>query len=348
MPILIASHLPTAIQTPKATMSAQTVFETYPFIAPEKYAGKLTGKIVSTIKHDKISKQTSHTDHSRQAIVTGTSSGIGRAIAKAFAAAGASVACIARREPELQSLVEEITSQGSHAVAIAADITAPGAAQTILTKTEAAFGRADVDILINNAGISRISPLAAEPADLDLWWRVYEVNVRAPVTLARAVLPGMVARGSGVVLSVSSGVASMGLPVMTAYASSKAGISKFHESLSYELQGTGVLSFAMCPGMVATDLGAPAEAINKEKGAMEHPATKAFLSALAGGVQRGTPELPADMAVAAVADERFKVLNGRHFYAGEPVEPLLEELEKPAGGRIGKERLYFVNIGQLN
>lgn len=256
------------------------------------------------------------------------------------------MACIARREPELLALVSEIQASGGHATAIVADVAAPGAAQTIVAEAEKQFGRRGIDILINNAGISRIGPLAVEDADLDLWWRVYEVNVRGPVALTRAVLPGMVERGSGVVLSVSSGVASMGLPVMTAYASSKAAISKFHESLSYELKDTGVFSYAMCPGMVQTELGKPEDAINKT--ALEHPAMKAFLSSIGGNVKRGKPELAADTAVAVVANERFRVLHGRHFYAGEPLDPVLEELEKPEGGRIGKERLYLVNIGQVS
>jgi short-subunit dehydrogenase len=202
-----------------------------------------------------------------------------------------------------------------------------------------------VDILINNAGISRISPLVSEDQDLDIWWRVYEVNVRAPVALIRTVLPSMVERGSGVVMSTSSQVASLALPVMTAYASSKAAISKFHESLTPELHGTGVLSFAVNPGIVPTELGKADNAINRS--AIEHPAMQAFIGMAQGPRKSHSPECCADLMVTLAAEERCKVLRGHHLNADQELEPVLVEAEKPDKGRIGKDRLYLVNMGEL-
>lgn len=279
-----------------------------------------------------------------QAIITGASVGIGRAVCKAYAAAGASVACVARREADLNTLVEEIKGQGGHAIAVVADVAAPGAAQHIVAKVESELG--PVDILINNAAISRISPVVAEPEDLDIWWRVYEVNVRGPVALIRAVLPSMIDRQTGIVMSVSSNVATMALPVMTAYASSKAAISKFHESLSVELEGTGVLSFAVNPGFIRTELGKPQDAINRA--AMDNWAMKAFFDSVSSGSKKTQSlEVPADTLVALAAEERCKVLNGKHVTAEKNLEEILREAEKEGGGRIGKERLYLVNIGML-
>lgn len=278
-----------------------------------------------------------------QAVVTGTSAGIGRSIAKAFAAAGARVACIARRQADLDSLISEIEANGGHAFAFAADVTQPGTATQIVSEVEQKFG--PVDVLVNNAGISRISPLVSENPSIDLWWRVYEVNVRAPVALIRAVLPSMIERGSGVVMTTSSQVATLALPVMTAYASSKAAISKFHESLMPELDGTGVLSFAVNPGIVATELGKPADAINRS--AIEHPAMQAFLGMASGPRKSHSPQCCADIMVALAADERCKVLHGHHLNADQELEPVLVEAEKSEKGRIGKERLYLVNIGEL-
>ena len=278
-----------------------------------------------------------------QAIVTGTSSGIGRSIAKAFAAAGARVACIARRQADLDTLISEIEAKGGQAFALPADVTQPGAAVQIVSAVEQKFG--PVDILINNAGISRISPLTSEDPSLDIWWHVYEVNVRAPVALIRAVLPSMVERGSGVVMSTTSQVASLALPVMTAYASSKAAISKFHESLTPELHGTGVLSFAVNPGVVATELGKAENVFNKT--ALEHPAMQAFIGMARGPRKSHSPECCADLMVTLAADERCKVLHGHHLNADQELEPVLLEAEKPDKGRIGKERLYLVNMGEL-
>jgi NAD(P)-dependent dehydrogenase (short-subunit alcohol dehydrogenase family) len=279
----------------------------------------------------------------KQAIVTGTSAGIGRSIAKAFAAAGARVACIARRRSDLDTLISEIENLGGRAFALDIDVAQPGAATQIVSDVEQKFG--PVDILINNAGISRISPLVTEDPSVDLWWRVYEVNVRAPVALVRAVLPSMIERGGGVVISTSSQVAAMDLPVMTAYASSKAAISKFHESLVPELEGTGILSFAVNPGMVATELGKAEGAINRA--AIDHPAMQAFLGMVRGDRKLQSPESCANLMLALAADERCKVLTGRHLNADQEFAQVLVEAEKVDRGRLGKERLYLVNIGEL-
>lgn len=279
----------------------------------------------------------------KQAVVTGTSSGIGRSIAKAFATAGAQVACIARRKSDLDTLISEIEVLGGHAFALAVDVTQSGAAAQIVSEVEQKFG--PVDILVNNAGISRISPLVTEDPSIDIWWRVYEVNVKAPVALVRAVLPSMIERGGGVVISTSSQVASLRLPVMTAYASSKAAISKFHESIVPELKDTGVLSFAVNPGVVATELGKAQDVINRD--AIDHPAMQAFISMAHGDRKTQSPENCADLMVTLAADERCKVLNGHHLNGDQEFKPVLVEAEKADGGRVGKDRLYLVNIGEL-
>ncbi|GAM86194.1 hypothetical protein ANO11243_042060 [Dothideomycetidae sp. 11243] len=276
-------------------------------------------------------------------IVTGVSAGIGRATAKAFAAAGASVALVARRADRVHALEEEITSAGGHALAVPADVTAPGAAKQIVSRVEKELG--PVDVLVNNAGKSRISPLDQEDEELEYWWQVFELNVKAPVALMRAVLPSMMERKTGILMTVSSGVASMRLPVMSAYSSSKAAITKVHESLMPELEGTGILSFAVSPGMVMSELGTADNAINKD--AMEHPAMKAFLGHIGGTRQFADDQLPADFMVALAAEPRAKVLHGKYTSATQDLETVIAEAEKEGEGRIGKEKLYQVNIGSL-
>nr|POF13569.1 dehydrogenase/reductase sdr family member 7b [Quercus suber] len=278
-----------------------------------------------------------------QVVVTGTSAGIGRSIAKAFAAAGASVAAVARREADLNVLVEEITAAGGKAVAVAADIAARGAPKDIVARVERELG--PVDILVNNAGISRISPVPAEDEEMDIWWRVYEVNVRAAVSLIRAVLPAMIERNSGIVMSTSSSVATLALPAMTAYASSKAALSKFHELLAVELQNTNVLTYAVHPGIVPSELGKADNAINRA--AMEHPAMKTFIASAMGAHKRQSPELCANLMVSLAADERAKVLTGHHLNADQEIGPVYEEAAKTGKGRIGEDRLYLVNIAAL-
>ena len=276
--------------------------------------------------------------------MTGSSGGIGAAIAKAFANAGAHVACIARSEGSLKAVVDEINAIGrGRAVAVVADIGKPNAPKEVLAKVEAELG--PVDILVNNAGIARIGALIDEPEDMDIWWRVYEVNVRAPVSMIRAVLPSMQERKTGYVISVSSSVATMALPAMTAYASSKAAISKFHQSLVPELDGTGITSLALHPGVVQTNLGQGENGLNQSS--MEHPAVKAFMAGMDPNFKRQTPELAADLLVALTADERFKKLSGKHLNVEQDLEAVITEAEKHGGGRIEKEQLYRVNIGAL-
>lgn len=268
-------------------------------------------------------------------------------MAKAFAAAGASVACVARRETQLRAVVDEINASGGHAIAIVGDVTARGAPQAILAQAEKQLG--PVDILINNAGRSRVGPVVAEPEDLDAWFGTYELNVRAPVAMARAVLPSMLARKSGTIITVGSGVATMALPVMTAYASSKAAIAKFHELLQIELDGTAVFTYSLCPGLVKSELGTADYAINQSREATESPLVKKFIEMLSQRPESmyGDPELAADTLVAMSADDRYKAMAGRQLSCGEDQEPLLAEIEKPNGGRIAAGRLYQVNIGQL-
>jgi NAD(P)-dependent dehydrogenase (short-subunit alcohol dehydrogenase family) len=241
-------------------------------------------------------------------------------------------------------LVDEIKSANGKAISIVADVTAKGAAQKIVAQVEKDLG--PVDILVNNAGISRIGPLNGEDEDLDIWWRVYEINVRAPVSLVRAVLPSMLKRNTGVLLTTGSAVATMSLPVMTAYSSSKAAISKFHESLSVELQNTNILSFAVHPGMVKTELGAAENAINRAQ--IQHPAMQGFLKmASSSEIKRQDPELCADTMVALAADPRYKVLTGHHINATQELPPVAQEAEKEGKGRLGSERLYLITVPAL-
>ena len=303
--------------------SLPMIYESYPFIAPEKFTGKLKGKVV---------------------LVVGSSVGIGRYICHRFAAAGASVACVARREPDLNTLVDEIKAAGGQAIAVVGDVSKRGSPKEIVSKVESTLG--PVDILINNAGITRIGPIEAEDEDMDIWWRVYEVNVRAPVAMIRAVLPGMLQRKSGILISTSSSVATLNLPTMSAYNSSKAAISKFHEGITAELEGSGILSFAVHPGQIATELGKPDGAINKAS--MDHFAVKKFMEMVSDpNAKRQTPELPADTMVALAAEPRCKVLHGRHVNADQDLETVLKEAEKDGMGEIGKNDLYVVRIGQL-
>ena len=192
-------------------------------------------------------------------MVTGASTGIGRAIAKAFVAAGASVAAIARRQPELDSLVNEIhaaTHDGAGSIIpVVADLTAGDASKRIVTKVEQDLG--PIDILINNAGGLHVGLLGEEEdAYSDLWWKSYQINLGAPLALISAVLPSMRRRKTGIILNTTAAGVTLCAPALSAQCASKAALSKLTEVLAADMHFAGcpdILAFAVNPGTVKTE-----------------------------------------------------------------------------------------------
>src|SRR5215471_18362870 len=149
------------------------------------------------------------------ALVTGASRGIGRAMALALGEAGAAVAVCARSHDDVTRVAKEIVDGNGHAVAVRCDLTRRDEVEDMAATVEAALG--PVDLLVNNAGQpGPIGLLAA--TDPDQWWQTLEVNVRGPLYCARAVLPGMLARGHGRIVNVSSGAGFEAWPMLSAYA----------------------------------------------------------------------------------------------------------------------------------
>jgi NAD(P)-dependent dehydrogenase (short-subunit alcohol dehydrogenase family) len=183
------------------------------------------------------------------ALVTGAGRGIGRAIALALGEAGAAVAVCARSHDDVNRVAKEITDRNGHAVAVRCDLTHRHDVEDMAGTVEAALG--PVDLLVNNAAQpGPIGPLAA--ADPDQWWQTLEVNVRGPLYCARAVLPGMLARGHGRIVNVSSGAGFEPFPMLSAYVVSKAALYRLSESIAAETSDQGVAVFAINPGLVRT------------------------------------------------------------------------------------------------
>lgn len=181
----------------------------------------------------------------RAAIVTGASSGIGEAMARELARRGHQVVLVARRANRLDEIAESLSSR---AYALPADLSRR-TDRAALPDRVAALGLV-ADILINNAGISTRA-LAAEsvPAEqLDM----VEVDVAAVVDLCSRFLPGMVDRGRGAVLNMSSSAALGPSPGNATYGAAKAFVLRYTENLRCELRGTGVTATTLCPGPVAT------------------------------------------------------------------------------------------------
>jgi short-subunit dehydrogenase len=179
-------------------------------------------------------------------LVTGASSGIGAATARAFAAAGHSVGICARREERLEEVAEAC---GPGTLSWVADLSDLEALDDLAATVDDAFG--GLDVLVNNAGVPkrrRVQAMAAEDAE-----GVMAMNYFSPVRLTLAFLPRMIGRGSGEIINVSSmGVHSAAFGV-GAYAASKAALELFTESLYLELTNTGVRARLFVPGTTRTE-----------------------------------------------------------------------------------------------
>lgn len=178
-------------------------------------------------------------------LVTGASRGIGEATARAFAAAGASVALVARDAERLAALADELDG-----TAHPCDLADPAAAAGLVPAVE--DGAGPVDVLVNNAGLAPGGFFAdLDPDDLEA---VYRVNLLTPVQLCRAVLPGMLGRGRGHLVNVSSLAGVAAYPGMAAYASTKAGLTQFTEVLALDLKGLPVGTTVVQLGPIPTDM----------------------------------------------------------------------------------------------
>jgi len=182
------------------------------------------------------------------ALVTGASSGIGRALALRLARDGARVALVARRAAELEALAAEIRGAGGEAIPLPGDVSDRSAAERIGAQALAELGR--VDILFNNAGYGRHRTFLEW--DLDDLERMMRVNYLGSVYLTRLLLPQMVGRGTGWVVFIASVAGRIGTPDESAYAATKFAVVGLAEALSIEVEDAGVHVLTVCPGVVRT------------------------------------------------------------------------------------------------
>jgi len=187
------------------------------------------------------------------AVVTGASSGLGRRFALDLADRGAVVIGVARRAELLATLETTMRSRSPASSTVACDVSDTDAFATVLADVEHSRGR--VDVLVNNAGIG--APRGLEP-DVAVYRRVMDTNYFAAVAGTLAVLPGMLERRHGAVVNVSSDSGRAPGPHEAAYGASKAALSAFTESLSFDTEPRGVHLHVLYPGWVPTAMGAGA------------------------------------------------------------------------------------------
>jgi NAD(P)-dependent dehydrogenase (short-subunit alcohol dehydrogenase family) len=190
------------------------------------------------------------------AIVTGGSKGIGRAIALAFAGAGASVVLAARGEEALEVTAKEIDAAGGKAMPVPTDVTSPEQVQALVDRTVERFGT--IDLLVNNAGAAPfLAPL--EEIRLEGFDKYFRVTFTSAVLCTRAVAPILLAKGEGcAVLNVASVAGFIASPGLTYYASAKAALISLTRTVAQEWASSRVRVNAIAPGWVETDMNEPA------------------------------------------------------------------------------------------
>jgi len=190
------------------------------------------------------------------ALVTGASSGIGEATARALAARGAKVALAARRLERLEKLASEIGGEGHTALAIESDITDPEQAAGAVERTVAELGR--LDIVVNNAGVMLLGPL--EDAPLEEWDRMIDLNLKGLIKTTHAAIPHLLAaagesgRGCADVVNISSVAGRVARSGSGVYNLTKFGVGAFSESFRQEFAERRVRMTIIEPGAVATEL----------------------------------------------------------------------------------------------
>ena len=183
------------------------------------------------------------------ALVTGASSGIGAATALELGRQGARLALAARRADELAGVAAAIAQAGGEARVFPTDVTDPRQVERLAAQVVAAFGQ--VDVLVNNAGIGAAPLIDSTEAEIA---RIVDVNLRGPMLLTRALLPGMLERRRGAIISIAS--VSGHIATDPLYSGTKFGLRGFSIALHRKLRGTGVSASLVSPGFVRTPLTA--------------------------------------------------------------------------------------------
>jgi 3-oxoacyl-[acyl-carrier protein] reductase len=231
------------------------------------------------------------------ALVTGGGRGIGREITLELAAAGMQVAVAART----RSQVEE-TAREAGGLALEADVSRQEEVERTVAEVERELG--PIDLLVANAGIARGEGDGAWTLEPGKWWHTFEVNVLGVYLCNRAVLPGMLERGSGRIVNVASGAAYLPGSTSTAYSASKAAVYRYSETLANQLRPHGIPVFPISPGLVRTEM-------------------------TEGSFPDDAPWTPPELAprlVRELATGRFDALSGRYLHAEHDAE--FDELER--------------------
>ncbi len=189
----------------------------------------------------------------RIALVTGSSQGLGLAIARGLAQAGAAVVLNGRDEKKLAATADALRADGVKVYPAAFDVTDGAAGAAAVARAEAEFGV--IDILVNNAGIQRRAPLAEMTEEQ--WRSVIDTNLTSAFLVSRAVAPRMIARGRGKIINICSVMSEVSRPTIANYAAAKGGLKMLTRAMAVEWAKHGLQTNGIAPGYFVTELNQP-------------------------------------------------------------------------------------------
>ena len=235
----------------------------------------------------------------RGALVTGGGRGIGAAVARALAEAGAQVVVAARTAGDVEKVAAALSERGGRAHAVACDVTDE---KSVKRLGEAArYHLAAVDILVNNAGASASAPL--HKTTLEEWNRMFLANATATFLVTREFTPAMVERRWGRVVNVASVAGLEGAKYIAHYSAAKHAVVGFTRSVAIELASTGVTANAICPGYVDTQMTDRTLAIVESRAGLSHDMALAAVLATTGQDRLITPEEVASSVLALCMED---------------------------------------------
>lgn len=254
------------------------------------------------------------------AIVTGAGRGFGKAIAKAFAAAGAVVTVTARTTQQIEETANEIHGAGGHAYAVAGDVTKRADVERVVAAARTKFGPAT--LLVNNAGqAGPFGPIGT--LDPDEWWRAQAVHVFGPFLYMTNVLPDMIKAKKGRIINIASLGGTRVEPNLSAYCMGKASEIRLTEQVSAEVKQHGISTFAIEPGTVYTDMA---------ESTINDPAAQRWVPGMLEVLKkiRATEDPAKGLARAAgmcvrLASGRYDALSGRYLTPEDDFDKLLAQ-----------------------
>lgn len=235
-------------------------------------------------------------------LVTGANRGIGRHLAHGLAASGHDLALLGRRRTAVEAVASECAEQGVRVMPVIADVVDREQVRAAVAAAEDHLG--GVDLLINNAGVIEPYDRPFLDTDIDETWRVVEVNVRGPMLVTHAVLPGMLSRGVGRIVNLNSGAGYKVMSGYTGYTVSKGALARFTTQLDAQYRDRGIYTFDVAPGHIETEM---TRSMPLHEGRTEWTPPAALLELVLG-----------------IAAGRLDRLSGRFFRAGtDTTESLL-------------------------